>query len=161
MALVQVPLVHQNRGLLGGIPGAASGSSSDSGYAYEFSDDPVPFGSFGPNDATIRVRPGPVATSPRSDVERAVIGHGATLGPFLEGWGTKLVRDARFPVRITIQFYKATSDAVASERDLDAIAQSIRSAYRHADFVGSLVVPEGDPRRPTAWQSMPGEWFPW
>jgi hypothetical protein len=97
----------------------------------------------------------------KSDVERAVIGHGATLGPFLEGWGTKLVRDPRFPVRITLQFYKATSDAIASERDLDSIAKSLASAYAHADYVGSLVVPEGDPRRPTAWQTMPNEWFPW
>jgi Ca-activated chloride channel family protein len=29
-------------------------------YAYEFSDDPLASGGFGPNDATIRVRPGPV-----------------------------------------------------------------------------------------------------
>ncbi len=157
MALVQVPLVHQNRGLLGGVSG------STSGYGYEFSDDPLAAGGFGPNDATIRVRPGPVATSLQGggDVERAVIGHGATLGPFLEGWGTRLVRDPKFPVRITLQFYKATSDAHASERDLDAIATSLASAYSHADFVGSLVVPDGDPRRPTAWQSMPNEWFPW
>ncbi|MFO0756609.1 MAG: DUF2330 domain-containing protein [Byssovorax sp.] len=31
------------------------------GYGYEFSDDPLAAGGFGPNDATIRVRPGPVA----------------------------------------------------------------------------------------------------
>ena len=29
----------------------------DSGYGYEFSDDPLNAGGFGPNDATIRVRP--------------------------------------------------------------------------------------------------------
>ena len=29
-------------------------------YGYEFSDDPLGAGGFGPNDATIRVRPGPV-----------------------------------------------------------------------------------------------------
>jgi len=33
---------------------------SDEGYGYEFSDDPLSAGGFGPNDATIRVRPGPV-----------------------------------------------------------------------------------------------------
>jgi hypothetical protein len=71
------------------------------------------------------------------------------------------VRDTRFPVRITVQFYKATSDGVANERDFDAIERSIESAYEHADFVGSLVVPEGDARRPTAWQTIPNEWFPW
>src|SRR5690606_30378671 len=30
------------------------------GYGYEFGDDPLSAGGFGPNDATIRVRPGPV-----------------------------------------------------------------------------------------------------
>jgi hypothetical protein len=35
----------------------------DDGYGYEFSDDPLNAGGFGPNDATIRVRPGPVRTT--------------------------------------------------------------------------------------------------
>jgi len=30
------------------------------GYGYEFSDDPLNAGGFGPGDATIRVRPGPI-----------------------------------------------------------------------------------------------------
>ncbi len=38
-------------------------SNKDSGYGYEFSDDPLNAGGFGPNDATIRVRPGPVRTT--------------------------------------------------------------------------------------------------
>lgn len=33
------------------------------GYGYEFDDDPLAAGGFGPNDATIRVRPGPVRTT--------------------------------------------------------------------------------------------------
>lgn len=32
----------------------------EDGYGYEFADDPLSAGGFGPNDATIRVRPGPV-----------------------------------------------------------------------------------------------------
>jgi len=32
-------------------------SDTDGGYGYEFSDDPLNAGGFGPNDATIRVRP--------------------------------------------------------------------------------------------------------
>jgi hypothetical protein len=35
-------------------------SDTDEGYGYEFADDPLSAGGFGPNDATIRVRPGPV-----------------------------------------------------------------------------------------------------
>jgi hypothetical protein len=38
-------------------------SDSEGGYGYEFSDDPLNAGGFGPNDATIRVRPGPVRTT--------------------------------------------------------------------------------------------------
>ncbi len=34
--------------------------SKDQGYGYEFADDPLAAGGFGPNDATIRVRQGPV-----------------------------------------------------------------------------------------------------
>ncbi len=32
----------------------------EEGYGYEFGDDPLSAGGFGPNDATIKVRPGPV-----------------------------------------------------------------------------------------------------
>ena len=42
---------------------AAGGGGKDEGYGYEFSDDPLNAGGFGPNDATIRVRPGPVRTT--------------------------------------------------------------------------------------------------
>ena len=41
-------------------PGGTSGSGD---YGYKFSDDPLSAGGFGPNDATIRVRPGPVRTT--------------------------------------------------------------------------------------------------
>lgn len=41
----------------------AGGKSGDDGYGYEFSDDPLNAGGFGPNDATLKVRPGPVRTT--------------------------------------------------------------------------------------------------
>jgi len=37
-------------------PGGAAGGDKE-GYGYEFSDDPLAAGGFGPNDATIKVRP--------------------------------------------------------------------------------------------------------
>jgi hypothetical protein len=97
----------------------------------------------------------------QSDVEQAVLGHGDNRGPFREGHGGRLVRDVRFPVRVTVQFYKATSNGVVSDQDLDGIAASLGSVYEHADFVGSLVMPEGDRMRPTAWANVPAQWFPW
>jgi hypothetical protein len=44
-------------------PAAGGKDKKDDGYGYEFSDDPLNAGGFGPNDATIRVRPGPVRTT--------------------------------------------------------------------------------------------------
>ena len=38
-------------------------SKSDDGYGYEFDDDPLNAGGFGPNDATIRVRKGAARTT--------------------------------------------------------------------------------------------------
>ena len=43
--------------------GVKSDQGNKDGYGYEFSDDPLSAGGFGPNDATIRVRPGPVRTT--------------------------------------------------------------------------------------------------
>jgi hypothetical protein len=100
------------------------------------------------------------AAAPRSDVEQAVLGHGRIEGKFEEGQGLRLERDDRFPVRITIQFYKATSNGVVSPADLDAIATGIGNVYEHADYVGSLVIPEGDARRPTDWHDA-GRLFPY
>jgi hypothetical protein len=40
-----------------------AGTGREQGYGYEFGDDPLAAGGFGPNDATIRVRPGPVRTT--------------------------------------------------------------------------------------------------
>jgi hypothetical protein len=139
--LVQVPLKHRNRGALGGL---AEESPSDT---------PV---MKAPSSAAA-----PMQAERKSDVEQAVLGHGRNRGPFSEGRGLLLERDPRFPIRITVQFYKATSNGVVDEADLDAIAASIGSVYEHAEFVGSLVVPEGDPRRPSEWQKIPNQWFPW
>jgi hypothetical protein len=47
----------------GAPPPAGGGGEKKDGYGYEFSDDPLNAGGFGPNDATIRVRPGPVRTT--------------------------------------------------------------------------------------------------
>lgn len=145
--LVQVPLIHQQRGALGGaMPAPAPMAAAP--------------GAMKPS-AKSMAADSAAMESERSDVEQAVLGHGPNLGPFNEGHGLRLVRDPKFPVRITVQFYKATSNGVVNEADLDGIAKSIGSVYEHADFVGSLVLPEDDTRRPTAWQKMPREWFPW
>lgn len=84
----------------------------------------------------------------RSDVEAAVIGHGEVEGPFTEIDRLAIKRDERFPIRVTVQFYKATSNGVVSEKDMRQIAAQIDKVYANADYVGSLVT-EGDTDRPT------------
>ncbi|MBI9106389.1 MAG: hypothetical protein JEZ04_06540 [Spirochaetales bacterium] len=78
-----------------------------------------------------------------SDVENAVIGSGPAEGPFIEIDGLKIKRDPDFPVRVTVQFYKATSNGIVSEKDLDEIAHQIRKVYAQGDYVSSLVTGGG------------------
>lgn len=88
----------------------------------------------------------------RSDMEIAVLGHGPLEGPFTELAGLTVERDARFPVRVTVQFYQATATGKIGEAEMDHLAKLVAKVYEKGDFVGSLVVPgPGDPRRPTAW----------
>ena len=47
----------------GGDATAAAKPEGGSDYGYKFEDDPLSAGGFGPADATIRVRPGPVRTT--------------------------------------------------------------------------------------------------
>jgi hypothetical protein len=93
---------------------------------------------------------GPDAADPqrRSDVESAVIGHGKPQEPFTELAGLPIKRDPRFPVRVTVQFYKATSNGVVSDKDMEEIAGQLQKVYDGGDFVGSLVT-EGLTVRPT------------
>ncbi len=87
----------------------------------------------------------------RSNVETAVIGHGNDAGPFREMKYTAIERDSTFPIRVTVQFYKATSNGVVSNADLAEAKQQIDAVYGNGDYVGSLVVPDGAHSRPTDW----------
>jgi hypothetical protein len=103
----------------------------------------------------------PSAARSRSDVEDAVIGHGRVEGPYTEIDNLEIQRDARYPVRVTVQFYKATSNGVVSPEDVQEIARQIEKVYQHADSVGSLVT-QGHTGRPTEYEGnkieLPGWW---
>ena len=139
MLIVQVPLVHQNRGYLDGLQEGA------------MADEPTSSGGLAAAPARSQARRSASRARPSSDVERAVIGHGEEMGPFYEGGGLRLVRDERFPVRVTVQFYRATSNGVVSAQDLQDVKTQIDRVYADGDFVGSLVVPESGRTRPTDW----------
>lgn len=103
----------------------------------------------------------PAAAMQKSDVEAAVIGHGEVEGPFTEIDGLQIERDPRFPIRVTVQFYKATSYGVVSPADMAEIAAQIQRVYEDGDYVGSLVV-DGPSERPTEYDGPkdepPGWW---
>jgi hypothetical protein len=91
-----------------------------------------------------------------SDVEEAVIGHGEVEGPFTEIADLPIERDVRFPVRVTVQFYKATSNGAVSPEDMAAIAAQIERVYADARYVGSLVT-KGETGRSTEWDAEGGD----
>ena len=139
MMVIQVPLRHRSRRFQGGMmDGVAMGSGG-------------PVGQAAPS-ASLRTRGGV------SDVEQAVIGHGDDLGPFREMGNLQLQRDPRFPVRVTVQLYKATSNGVISDADLRDAHRQIEAIYENGEFVGSLVVPRSDRTRPTQWRRLRRHW---
>lgn len=95
-----------------------------------------------------------------SDVEVAVIGHGDTEGPFTEIHDLAIERDERFPVRVTVQFYKATSNGVVTARDVAEVREQIDRVYDQGDYVGSLVT-AGYTGRPTESVTPPREEAVW
>lgn len=111
--LIQVPLKHR-ASLRGGFGGGASYDMAPSGSAE-------------------------TKSASRSDTEAAVIGHGEEEGPFVEFDDLPIERDPRFPVRVTVQYYKATSTGVLSEADAAQIKREIDRIYHASDSVGSLV----------------------
>lgn len=101
------------------------------------------------------------ASDAGSDVEDAVIGHGEVEGPFTELDGLTIERDPDFPIRVTVQFYKATATGEVSAADIDAIAADITRVYEEADYVGSLVT-DGPSGRPTEYNGphfQPDNWW--
>jgi hypothetical protein len=97
----------------------------------------------------------------KSDVEAAVIGHGELAGPYTEIDNLSIERDPQFPVRVTVQFYKATATGSADAKDIKQIKQEIDSVLNSGENVGSLVV-AGDTGRITEYEGAkvqpPGWW---
>jgi hypothetical protein len=95
------------------------------------------------------------AKEERDDMEVAVLGHGELQGPYTELDGLTIERDQRFPVRVTVQFYQATSTGRIGAANMAGLARQIGRVYDKGDYVGSLVVPNPtDLRRPTNWDGV-------
>ncbi len=91
---------------------------------------------------------GAAPTAAAGNLDTAVIGHGEAEGPFTEIAGLDVERDPDYPIRVTVQFYKATESGSITDADVAAIHDQIDRVYADADYVGSLVV-DADPNRPT------------
>merc|ERR1719474_183607 len=62
----------------------------------------------------------------------------------------KLERNEDYPVRVTLQYYKATDNGAVDKEIMDDIVKQLEASQKQADFMGSLVT-EYDPNRPTEW----------
>ncbi len=74
-------------------------------------------------------------------LDDAVIRHGNDLKPFtgLSCLKETLVRDTRYPIRLTLQYYKVTDDAKLTENDINQMAEKLNNIYTGAIAKGSLV----------------------
>jgi hypothetical protein len=150
LMLVQVPLKYNAPRRLYGY-GASADMAAPSAVPYSL-------GGSGMKSSKLKSAPSPVMAEEGrrpSTMETAVLGHGPTDGPYTELAGLTIERDQRFPVRVTVQFYQAISDANVGEANMSTLAAQISKVYSKGDYIGSLVV--GDPnadRRPTAWTGI-------
>jgi len=51
----------------------------------------------------------------------------------------KVERDCRYPIRVTLQYYKSTANGVLDADIMAAISKMLATSRKQADFVGSLV----------------------
>ena len=62
----------------------------------------------------------------------------------------KLERNEKYPIRVTLQYYKATNNGEVNKEVIDDIVAQLESSQKMADNIGSLVT-EYDPNRATEW----------
>jgi hypothetical protein len=91
------------------------------------------------------------ARKAKCDVENVIVKLAKKEGVFESLSSQKLERDTRFPVRVTLQYYKATSNGTVNEEVLSEISEQIAQAQKNASCWGSLVVENSN--RPT--ESLP------
>ena len=59
-------------------------------------------------------------------------------------------RDEKYPIRVTLQYYKSTDNGVITKEIMQAIAKQLKTSQKQSDYVGSLVT-EYNSGRPTEW----------
>jgi len=82
------------------------------------------------------------------DVEHAIIEIGESEGVFEEIQNIQIERDTQYPVRVTLQYYKATSNGAINTEVMGEVYQQLVDSRQYGENVGSLVV-GGNTYRPT------------
>lgn len=75
-------------------------------------------------------------------------------GKFEKLDASKLIRDTRFPIRVTYQFYKVTDTTILNESDFEFISNKINNIYNKAKNKGSLVLNTTDRRTEPLFTSL-------
>lgn len=97
----------------------------------------------------------------RAENEDANISAGNAQGPFTEiDDGVTIERDPEFPVRVTVQFYRATETGEATDAEVLAFRKQLDEIKGKADYVGSLVTSE-NVGRPTEHNVQCKYFRPW
>lgn len=78
------------------------------------------------------------------DVEAAIVKVGEDEGPFAEINGVEIERDDRYPIRVTMQYYKATSNGAVDDLVMSEIAAELQGARKWAVAISSLVTETTD-----------------
>jgi hypothetical protein len=73
------------------------------------------------------------------DVESAIVKIGESEGKHLEIHDLEIERDHSFPIRVTMQYYKATSNGAVNDQVMSDIAAELQSARKWAVAISSLV----------------------
>ncbi|KAH9101361.1 hypothetical protein LEN26_015703 [Aphanomyces euteiches] len=80
-----------------------------------------------------------------ADVEPAMVGLGSSHGPFPKlSKHADIRRDPNYPIRVTLQYYQATSNGVVTQSIIDNLARQMEEVKTKATWCGSLVVPESN-----------------
>lgn len=95
------------------------------------------------------------------NVESAIVQVGEEdLGPYEEIGRLEIERNHDYPIRVTMQFYKATSNGAVDEKIMSEIADQLQNARKWAVAISSLVTEQTNRTTehvkmyPTWWQSF-------
>lgn len=84
------------------------------------------------------------SVQPKSGMDMGQIGLGRTDGIYPSVKGKKIVRDERFPIRVTVQYYRVSDSSDILEKDVKDIADQLTSVVQKSVASGSLVFEKTD-----------------